>query len=257
MTTKQIDSKKDDKVDKKDDKIDDKIDKKDDKIDDKVDDKVDDKKDDKVAEPTDVKERSELGRKVKALSEGYEDVNAKLDAIIAFQSKPPVDEPEDNLDPDWVPTTKQEMDDYFDRKMAARDTARSTAEKGYNDAYMNTIGAYKEHEDYEEICAKLDKSFNVRHTSDGKADAKVNFLEAANAHYREKIHGKTNPLEKNKGEELPLGSGGDEEIVDKDDAVMPTLDKDAMAYIEATGKTAEEVVAIMKKPLPLGIGSIA
>jgi len=208
-------------------------------------------------EPDDNKERSELGRKVKALSESYEEVNAKLDAILELQSKPPVAEPDEDVDSDWVPTTKRELDEYFEKKIAAREAARMTTEKQYNDAYMNTIAAYKDHDDYEEICAKLDKDFNIRHSNDGKMDAEMNFLKAANAHYREKIHGKTNPLEKNKGEKLPLGAGGSDETLDKDEAVMPKLDKDAMAYIEATGKTAEEVIEIMKKPLPPTIGGIA
>lgn len=251
MTTKKIDPKVDPKIDPK---VDPKVDP---EPDPKVDPKIDPQPDPKVdpIEPDDAKVRSELGRKVKALGEGYEDLNAKLDMLLA-QTKPvevPVD---DGFDEDWVPTTKQELDDYFDKKITARDIARTSAEKSYSDAYLGTVGAFRDHENYDEICAELSKNFNVRHTNDGRMDAKMNFLEAANAHYRKKIHGKANPLDKNKGEKLPLGSGGDDEIVDKDETVMPQLDKDAMAYIEATGKTAEQVIEILKKPLPLGIGSI-
>ena len=256
MTTKEVDPKVDPKTDPKvDPKIDPKVDPEvDPKIDPKDDPKLEPKVDPKL-EPDDAKERSELGRKVKAQGEQITDMNAKIDQLITLAT--PVNEPEDNLDPDWVPTTRQEMDDYIEKKLFTRDTTMKQAEKKYNDAYLQTIGAFKDHEDYDDICAELGANFNVRHSDDGKLDGKMNFIEAENAHYRKKIHGKTNPLDKNKGDNKNLGTGGDDEIVDKDDVVMPKLDKDAMAYIEATGKTAEEVIAIMKKPLPLGIGSIA
>lgn len=243
---------KDDKKDVKDDVVD--SDKKDDKVDDKVDDKKDDKvdkKDDKVIpEPDDAKDRSELGRKVKAQGEEIAGINSKIDQLIALAT--PEEIPEED-DEDWImPTTKQEFEEAMDKRLAARETAITGATKKYNDAYMATIGAFKDHEKYAEICDELEKNFNVRHSDNPKIDARLNFLEAANALQG----GKVNLLDKNKGDTKNLGTGGDDEIVDKDEAVMPKLDKDAMAYIEATGKTAEEVIKIMAKPLPLGIGSI-
>ena len=200
----------------------------------------------------DHKERSELGRKVKAQAEEIASLKAGIEVLL--ERTTPKEEPIDPFFSSWEPPqTPEEFQAELEKYIRKREEALTKAEKAYSDNYMGAIYSFKGDENYAEICDEVQKNFSIRHSDSGKVDARMNYQAAENAVLKRKLSGNS-PL-KGKKDNLPLGTGGGDTQIEEE-AVMPKLDKDAMAYIEATGKTAEEVIKIMKKPLPLGIGGL-
>ena len=202
------------------------------------------------------KEKSELGRKVKAMEDRLDtemySLHDKIDQLLTKDTKI---EPE--YDEDWVPQTRKEMDEYLEKKLQKRDETQKSNDQKYNKTYMNSIGKYNNEDDYGEICKELEANFNVRSSDNGELDAQLNYLKASKAYYRKKISNpaKETPL-KGKANDLPLGVGSDgEKIIEKEEA-MPVLDDAAAEYVRKTGMSEEAVKKAMKRELPLGIQGI-
>jgi len=200
------------------------------------------------------KERSDLGRKVKELNEKIDSeigsISDKIDQLLEKKETPEMDE----FDGERI-LNKKELDDYWDKKMRARESAQKKADADYNTAYFRTIGQYKAKEDeadYEAILKEFQANHNVRRSNDPQADARYNYLEASNAYYKKKSGTPENPL-KGKGNDLPLGAGSEGEPVVEKETPMPKLDSFAEDYVKATGMSEEAVKKALASDLPLSI----
>jgi len=201
------------------------------------------------------RERSDLGRKVKELNEKVDSelmsISGKIDQLLETRKAPETDEFEDERI-----LNKKELDEYFNKKLQAEQSARQKADADYNTGYFKTIGQFKnteEEADYDAICKELEDNHNIRRSNNAQADARMNWLEASNAYYKRKSGTKDNPL-KGKGNDLPLGAGSEGALVIEKETPLPKLDSFAEEYIKATGMSEESVKKAMAADLPLSLG---
>jgi len=210
------------------------------------------KREDLTVPDPDHKERSELGRKVKALQDEIPTLHAKIDQLL--QQTAPKGDP-DPYAGDWeVPQTKEELDTYLESRLSARESARTKAEREYGDAYLATINTFRDDENFADICDEIQKNHNIRHSNNGKMDARLNFMEAAASVLKKKTGGNI-PL-KGKDNDLPLGGGGGDAVIKDKEVQLPEFDEITKAYIKERGWTDAQVAERLKKPLPPGIGGL-
>ena len=177
-------------------------------------------------------------------------LDEKLDKILDTMSTPRdpepqrMSDPDFTQDPDFMPTTKTELDAYHDQ----RDAVRFQADQKYSNAYTNQIGTLAKGEGkevHEAIIKEMMEHFNVRHSGNGTMDADLNYSKASRSYFKKQleIKGKTgaNPLTGPDKDNPPLGGGLDGEEMPKKETPMPKLDADAQAFIKDTGMKEESV----------------
>ena len=163
--------------------------------------------------------------------------------------------PKEDDTPEEMPTTKKELDEYFDRRTALQ----RQKDQNYSDTYIKTIEKLSKGEENPEIhkaiVDEMMENFNVRYSDNATLDAESNYNKAARAYYKKQVNlqDKTNPL-KGPGEGTPpLGGGlGGEEMVGKE-TPMPKLDDAAADYVRRTGMSEEKVKAALTGEMPTGL----
>jgi hypothetical protein len=216
-------------------------------------------------EPEDNAERSKLGRRVSSLQEEI----SSLKSLLLEQQRQPQSIPEY----DDVKLKEEEFDMDPDEPLTLRDLEKREAYKAqqeeranqlYNNSYSNFIQQMSGNDLHDEICEELKANFNVRRTTDGFADAEVNYLNAKTAVLERKMSElskpqKSSPLSKNKGgEETPLGGPTDTQNPPPASS-MPKMDsyaEDFIKYHEKRGKpiSEERVKKALDGPTPTYLG---
>lgn len=193
-----------------------------------------DKEEEKVpVEPTDNRERSNLGRKVAALETTIaEFIQAQTEAIKPTQE---VEQPDLDLDGD-IPLTKKDLDNYF---------ANQSKEKTrYNTSYLNQvskIGLDDSDDLFNSVLVEMETGKYNAYTGDAVRDAEVNYLKATKAVLSVKGDTKVNPLNKNTGKQTKgLGINGDTRVENKT-AALPELDEHAKSYAKKMGMSEAEI----------------
>lgn len=202
------------------------------------------KKEQTEAEKEEQRERSALGRKVKALEDKFDRFLERAETL--FQNPPATSKDETSVfnSDDYLTVNKlEELLEYRDGKKAQKQ--KETLRK-YEDKYLDTfarLGAEEKLDDDE--FAKIDeimrKSFNASYSNyaDPTADAERNFLKALRSYEKDKASKKSLNL---KGD-TPKGTGvgGGTKMVGKEPK-MPELDSFAKDFVNFH-KIKEENVA--------------
>lgn len=164
-------------------------------------------------------------------------------------------EPKDDVTPEEMPTTKKELDEYFDRRTALQ----KQKDQNYSDTYIKTVEKLSKGEENPEIhkaiVDEMMANFNFRYSDDATLDAESNYNKAARAYYKKQVslQDKTSPLTGPGDGTPPLGGGlGGEEMVGKE-VPMPKLDDAASDYVRRTGMSEEKVKAALTGEMPTGL----
>ena len=189
-------------------------------------------------EPEDNAERSQLGRRVKAMEDNQQDFFTKMENLIQGKaSQPPKEEPEEEeFDDDYIPTTKKELDDVLD----ARDRKVTKKRQQYEDDYRVQLNTFAQQEDYSEIIKEMTANHNFKHSDDGISDALINYKNAEVALLRSKAKEKISPLDKNKDKQGEhLGGAIDSENMEREAGKPLKLDPEALEFMKTTGMSDE------------------
>lgn len=197
-------------------------------------------------EPDDNRERSNLGRRVKAMEDTVTTLANAVQQFVDNTNKPGEESGESD-DVEYL--TKKDVESYFTQLR----TKEANQLKEYDNTYLRhevTLGMDLSEEEYEEVRQERMANFNVRHTDDPRADAEKNFLLAQNAVLKNKIGGKKpNPL-KGKKPEAPLGGPSGSENEGKQEKSI-ILDDAAKEFVEKMGMSEESVKKALSGDTPL------
>uniref|UniRef100_A0A6M3JZL5 Uncharacterized protein n=2 Tax=viral metagenome TaxID=1070528 RepID=A0A6M3JZL5_9ZZZZ len=157
-------------------------------------------------EPTDHIVRSKLGRRVSAIETKIDSFMDEMRSLIKKEN--PDEFHEDDIDPD-EPLTLRQLEKLEEKK------TRLSGQ--YNSDYNNQIRQLEMEEDETSHATIMDeflKNHNIKRSSNGGNDAKLNYLNAQIAVLKRSQKTKLNPLEKNdekkvKGLGTPSGSTSD------------------------------------------------
>jgi hypothetical protein len=202
-------------------------------------------------ETEDNAERSRLGRRLANMERQHQQEMQDLKMMLAQQNQAmtmlmqkmqpqPQAEPED----DYIPTTRAEFDRYLANRMQQHVQQQSEgqrqAQQRYEQGYMNTLKAFSQVEEddavYHEVISEVtrkDSPFNIKHSDNPMADARINYVEAKLAILNKqlksaKVVSRENPI-KGKSPVAPLGSGSaTNSRAPAKDAVLPKLSAEAL-----------------------------
>jgi hypothetical protein len=203
-------------------------------------------------ETEDNAERSRLGRRLANMERQHQQEMQDVKMMLSQQTQamtvlmqrlqtpqaPP--EPED----DYIPTTRAEFNRYLAQQMQQQvqqqTEGQRQAQQRYEQGYMNTLRAFSQVEEddavYHEVISEVtrkDSPFNIKHSDNPMADARINYVEAKLALISKqlksvKVVAKENPI-KGKTPTVPLGSGSaTNSRATVKDAVLPKLSADAL-----------------------------
>jgi hypothetical protein len=189
-------------------------------------------------EPEDQRERSRLGRKVKYLSDAYEQLNQKLDQVmnllVSNTTQKKEETPED-LDPAFA----EEVLKVIQRTEMQRQQQQAL----YTQQYLNTIerlGLENDPETHDSILALMEKDtrFRQAHTGNAEADALLNYQSAMNAVLRQKLSQKSSPT---KGVNAQTGVAAAQRATAMPPKKVPKLSPYAARLKDAFGLSDEMV----------------
>ena len=187
-------------------------------------------------EPEDNKERSQLGRRVKAMEESQERFFNEMRNLI--QERKPSQPPEDEFEDDWIPTTKDELEKWAD----ARDRKKEEKRQLYEDSYRAQLNTFSKEENFEQIVNEMMTNHNIKYSDDGVSDARVNYLNAKVAYLESKAKEKKSPLKKNEGKRAEnLGGAIESENMGKEGPGPIKLDPEAAKVAKDLGLTDEQI----------------
>jgi hypothetical protein len=213
------------------------------------------------------RERTRLGRKVSKLEEmlaGLAEQNTRLIEALS-KSTPQADAEQPQEDQPFEGfATQAELDAYLDRREAKKAETARKKEVKYQTDYLDAINSWtdKAKEDGDPDVAEVYKmlvdesentQFNVRHSSDPKADFALNLARAQASYYKTKVGKpaeKKNPL-KNEPAKAPLGVGGAGKTEPEKTKHTVKLDPAALEFIKATGMDEEKAKAHLSSPTPM------
>lgn len=207
--------------------------------------------DEPSSEPGENQEKSQLGRKVKAIGDGMQGMQEMLQLLIHQnqQANAPKPEPEEEEEDDIV------MKKDIPKHIAKHEQKQQTALKNYNNDFANRVldlGRDLSDDEFDGITKIIDTDFQ-RYTNKSGYDALINF-NAAKAKYYQKKTAKVNPLDKNKGKVVEnLGGKTSTKTTPRTNLKKPT-DKVAQQLIKDMGLSDEFVDAALSKPLPTNLG---
>jgi len=210
------------------------------------------------SEPDDNRERSNLGRRVKAMEENlnhflnrFEQISSKIE-----QPKPARPELDEDADLD-VPLTASEFEsriEKYEREKAERErSANANYVSGYQRSQIS-LGMDMSEEEHAAVVQEMNTNFNVRHSNDPSLDAEKNFLRAQLSLTKKQLEQTKvpkNPLEKNKGPAVKNLGGPSESTVDVRVKAKPKLDKFAAEFVAKTNMSDESVSAALEGEIPL------
>jgi hypothetical protein len=224
-----------------------------DKASEEDDSKKDESSDKKGSEETPEEELNRLrsldGR-VQPLQSKLQTLENTLESFMEFmkEEKGKSSKEEDDLDDDFVPTTKEELNAWAEERDRKKDEER----KQYEDRYRAQLKTFSKEENFEDIYDEMMANHNVRHSDDGIADAKVNFLNAKVTFLESKAKEKKSPLDKNRDKEAEhLGGGLESENMGGKAPSAVKLDPEAVEYMKSRGMSEEKAREILSKEAPL------
>lgn len=199
------------------------------------------------AEPVDNAERSQLGRKVKELTETVASLQQVIVEGIKGNSSVPASIPSSSSGSEnefTVPTTWDEFKTAMNKIKEDEEKASSV----YSNSYLEKVATLGVNESmHKEIVDEMMTNFNIRRSDSGPNDAMINYYQAKASVLSKKM---AQPIEKrNPFEGVPpaaptgVGGGG---IPPASPVSPPTLDPDSERYVNylmrTTGKSKEDIV---------------
>lgn len=186
-------------------------------------------------------ERSQLGRKVKELTETVTNLQQ---IIVDSYTKPPVSASTNDSDEFTVPTTLEEF-------RATMNKIKADEEKGqqvYSNSYLEKVAVLGSNEPYHsDIVNEMMTNFNIRRSDSGPNDAMINYYQAKASILAKKM---AQPVERvnpflGVPPAAPTGVGGGG-VPPQTPVAMPILDPDSERYVNylarTTGKSREDIV---------------
>jgi hypothetical protein len=215
----------------------------------------------------DHKERTRLGRKVAKHDEMMAAIaqqNAQLLEVISKLVPKAEAEETKEEEPFEGFATQADLDAYLDKRERKKADLANAETVKYQTGYLDAVNSWTEQAkeeddpDVAEVYKLLvDESegqqFNVRHSSNPKADFALNLARAQANYYKTKAKGtapKKSPL-KNDPAKAPLGvAGATKTDVEKSKKTVK-LDPEALAFIKASGISEEKAVEYLSSPAPM------
>ena len=186
----------------------------------------------------DHKEKSKLGRKLKGMEDRY---NLLLEEVERLKSQGA--KTSDEIE---VPSVISSPDD-IDKYLQAKSQKEHREKREYEGSYMKQINALKEMNDdlHEDIFAEMMANFNVRHSSNAFADARINYAEAKASILSKKFSSgeKLVPKRETSGKPPVTPAAGSSRAASKV-ASLPKLDDDAqnfVSYLRAKGMSDDDI----------------
>jgi hypothetical protein len=198
-----------------------------------------------AGEPTDQRERSNLGRRVKRMEDTVNTLLSKLDNFV------------DNVGRGAIQTQNyqnydDEEDEEFIRKMQKYEKKKVDRQKDYEKNYISKVRQLGSGEpDYKEIFDEMYSNFNVIHSGDPEIDARLNWADARASVLSKKI----SPNRPNvKGERNTASTDlGVNAINDSATSSEVQLDDFAKEFVAHTGMKKEKVESALKSDLRPGV----
>ncbi len=187
-------------------------------------------------------ERTRLGRRVKRIEDDMTNFMTEMRGYMSVQRQTPpaLDEP---LSDDMQPITKKETLQVIQEYESKKNQENIQYFKDYV-RHLTTAGLELSEDEYNEVVKEHQDKFNIRHSSDAKADAERNFLNAYNSVLKKRISKvskeRPNPLP-GKKPEAPLGGPPGAPPADTRPTVKSKLDADATHFAQALGLSEEWV----------------
>jgi hypothetical protein len=191
-------------------------------------------------EPEDNAERSQLGRRVKAMEDNQAEFFNRMENLLQGKVSQPQKETveDEEFDEDYIPTTKGELDKWAD----ARDRNKEKKRQLYEDTYRAQLNTFAKNEDYSEIVDEMMANHNFKRSDDGGADALINYQAAEVALLRSKAKERKSPLNKNKDKQGEhLGGAIESENMDRDVVKPVKLDPEAAEFARSENMSDEEI----------------
>lgn len=226
-------------------------------------------------EDKDASERSRLGRKVKAITETMEGYGQTLksiqDILARIESKKTVAEGQgEEVATSEIGSiverinagtaTEQDIEELTvnipNRHHLKQAQAKEVEIQKYNQGYVKYLKNKEVEIDpdwHSAVVKEMESGFNVFRTGQGEVDAEINYLSAEASLLKKQVKKtvKSNPLDKNKGKDIPpLGAPVIETVVTKPYAAIE-IEPDAREFGRRMGMTEEEMKISLSKPPPL------
>lgn len=198
-------------------------------------------------EPTDPRDRSQLGRRVKRVEDSVNTLVSKLNSFV------------DTLGRTQSYGTQygnqyqeEEIDEDFLRKMTVYEKRKIEKQKSYEENYVNRIRRLGSgDQDYKEIYDEMYNNFNVIHSGDPEIDAEINWSKAQASVLKKKVS-PNKPNVKGERNTAPTDLG----VNATNDSTATTeiqLDDYAKEYVTRTGMKKESIEKAVKSELRPGV----
>ena len=207
-------------------------------------------------EPDDNRERSNLGRRVKAMEENlnhflnrFEQISSKIE-----HPAPVVSDMDDDETP---PLTRADLDAYLERRETEKITRKQQVDSAYVSGYQRSqisLGMDMSEEEHTAVVQEMNTNFNVRHSDNPSIDAEKNFLRAQVSLTKKQLAQSKvpkNPLAKNTGPAAKNLGGPSDTTSDVRQKAKPKLDKYAAEFVAKTKMSDESVAAALEGETPL------
>lgn len=189
-------------------------------------------------EPTDQRDRSQLGRRVKRVEDSVNTLVSKLDTFVERLGNAPMQRQ------DYVPYEEQQDEEFF-RKADKYERIKEERRTKYENTYMNKIRQLASGDpSAKEIYDEMFTNFNVVRSSNPEIDAETNWAKAEASILRKKvIPNKANVKGERNTAPTDLGVNATNDSVS---STEPQLDEFAKEYVARTGMSKEKVEAALK-----------
>lgn len=185
----------------------------------------------------DHKESSKIGRKLKGLYDKVNTLTSELESL----RKP---KPEQEIEVPEVISTPEDVDKY----LAARSQKLQREQQDYEKSYLGQVQQLSAKTDdeelHEEIVAEMMQSFNVKHTNNAFADARVNYAEAKASLLSKKISGKKKVPDRDTADAPPIQPAASATRTVAKTISLPSLDAaatDYVGYLRKRGMSDEDI----------------
>lgn len=207
-------------------------------------------------EPTDNRERSQLGRRVKSMEEKFDQFMERTGALLqASLQKPEEKSPEPEIDPNFIPTNVAELNKWYETKEREKARRQEIYQSSYR-SQLDVLGKDAESpEEHDAVVQEMMKNFNIKRSDNGVNDASINYLQAKVSYLRNKVVTPKNPLEKNKDKENKnLGGPAGTPSIKVKTPQPVKLDKYAADFVARVKMDDEKVQEALSGPTPTYLG---
>lgn len=214
-------------------------------------------------EPEDNRERSQLGRRVKAMEDTVYELRGLIEQFVRGQQNqgrrqaPPEEEDfddgyeeEDSGGRDEV-VRKSDLPKLFQQWEEAKTSGQRKYEQGYIQSREKWASELKLNpKQHDMVKQVMDEHFNVRYSNDPVRDSKENYLKAYSYILSGQLKKQRNPLAKNETEEQPPPGGASGSNSDFRAGEELQLDDAAAEFIKKTGMKEDSVKKALTGNMP-------